>query len=252
MLTIKDLHFRYHKPILKGLSLSVAKGEIVALIGCSGSGKTTLFRLITGLLQPTQGSVILTDGPPTYMQQEDLLLPWRTVAANLLLLQELGPNPSPISQEQLHHMLALVGLEGYEHLFPDQLSGGQRHRVSLARALLQNRPLVLLDEPFGSLDVVIREQLYALLLDIRHRLHKTMIFVTHDFRDAVELADRILVLKEGCLAVELSVHDLPSDQIYRQIRQLLHDTEDMTPKVIPVPLTPPLDEDPPALIHPSH
>lgn len=119
-------------------------------------------------------------------------------------------------------MLKVVGLEGSQNLFPHQLSGGQKQRASLARALLQNRSLLLLDEPFGSLDVAIREQLYSLLLDVRQQFNKTIILVTHDFRDALELADRIFVLQHGQLVAEFSPAVTSALQITQQIKLLLH------------------------------
>ena len=161
MLSLEDVHFAYESPILKGVSFTLEEGEIAALIGTSGSGKTTLFRLITRLLKPSRG-IIGCSVEATYMQQEDLLLPWRTVMQNILLPFELGVNEgAPIAEAR--RLLNLVGLEGCADAYPKELSGGMRQRVSLARALLQDRPLMLLDEPFGSLDVLIREQLYLLL-----------------------------------------------------------------------------------------
>ena len=215
MLCLKDVHFAYDKPILKGVSLEVASGEILALIGTSGSGKTTLFRLITGLLKPDQGE-ITSAGLATYMQQEDLLLSWRTVLQNVLLPFELG-QASPLPEKQAHRLLNLVGLSGYADAYPEELSGGMRQRVSLARALLQDRPLMLLDEPFGSLDVLIREQLYLLLKQTK----KTLLLVTHDFRDALELADRILVLSDGQIVGNFSVAGGDQEELKRAIRDAL-------------------------------
>ncbi|HEY4832338.1 MAG TPA: ATP-binding cassette domain-containing protein [Waddliaceae bacterium] len=207
MLRVENVYFAYDKPeILQGVTFTVTKGEIVALIGISGSGKTTLFRLITGLITPLRGKIVI-DGKSlpeqslltTYMRQDDLLLPWRTVMGNLLLFSEFGKKRVPKDDFQTNAatLLKKVGLEGIEKLYPSKLSGGMRQRVALARALLQNRPLLLLDEPFASLDVIMREQLYSLLRDVRDHYKKTIVMVTHDFRDAMALADRILVLSNG-------------------------------------------------------
>lgn len=230
MLAIHRLQFAYgQKTILDKLSFSVREGEIIALIGISGSGKTTLFRLITGLIQPTAGTISLT-GEATYMRQEDLLLPWRTVLENLLLFTELGkktPQNKEAIQEQARALLKRVGLEGTAQAYPHTLSGGMRQRVALARSLLQNRPLMLLDEPFASLDVIIREQLYALMREIRDQYNKTIVMVTHDFRDAMALADRILVLSEGKIAADYPVlsemrHDpYTANQLIQNIREQL-------------------------------
>ena len=207
MLYVKNIHFSYeNKKILRGVTFSAAESEIIALVGISGSGKTTLFRLITGLIPPTEGIIEIARQPlqknalmTTYMQQDDLLLGWRTVMENLLLLSELGKTKTRKKdiQTQATFLLKKVGLEGTEDLYPRQLSGGMRQRVALARSLLQNRPLMLLDEPFASLDVILREQLYQLLREIRDHYKKTIVMVTHDFRDAIALADRILVLASG-------------------------------------------------------
>jgi NitT/TauT family transport system ATP-binding protein len=236
MLQIRDLDFFYSKDrlILRNLNIQIPTGQIVALIGSSGSGKTTLFRLIMGLLDPTCGRIEIQGPKPTFMQQDDLLLPWRTVKGNLSLAQELGSKPCCLPDEKLTSMLHLVGLAGYENAYPNELSGGQRQRVSLARALLQNRPLLLLDEPFGSLDILIREQLYELLISIRQELNKTIVLVTHDFRDALHMADRIIVLKKGTVAADFLVPEVCSEkQLAHYIRQCLLD-EKMTQAIPPL------------------
>ncbi len=222
MLHVENIHFSYgDKKILNGLSFSVCKGEIVAFIGISGSGKTTLFRLITGLIQPEKGEILIggkrsPEGAEltTYMHQKDLLLPWRTVLDNLLLCGELGGKKErdPTLIKQALELFQQVRLKGHEEAYPHQLSEGMRQRVSLARALLQNRPLLLLDEPFASLDVIIREELYTLLREIRCQYQKTMIMVTHDFRDAMALADRFLVLSKGqIVATHLLTPEIKKD-----------------------------------------
>jgi NitT/TauT family transport system ATP-binding protein len=201
MLEVTNLHFSYNrKKILENLSFTIQKGQIVSLVGSSGSGKTTLFRIITGLIPPQEGEVAINGSTGindvTYMQQEDLLLPWRTVLENTILFSELGKNQRKHTKEEGLPILKKVGLEGYENHYPHELSGGMRQRVSLARALLQKRPLLLLDEPFGSLDVIIREELYELLQGIAFSEKITILFVTHDFRDAIALSDKILILAE--------------------------------------------------------
>ena len=237
MLHIENLHFAYGtKTILDGVTFSADPGEIIALIGVSGSGKTTLFRLITGLISATTGEVRIggcssseRNQMTTYMRQEDLLLPWRTVISNLMLFSELGKKEFQNSdlRDKASLMLKRVGLGGYEDVYPQTLSGGMRQRVSLARALLQNRPLLLLDEPFASLDVILREQLYALLRNIGDQYQKTIVMVTHDFRDAVALADRILILGNGkivasyCLDPATRSDPTCSEKLIRQIREEL-------------------------------
>lgn len=220
MITIKDLHFCFgEKKILNGLSLELKKGEIVSLIGLSGSGKTTLFRLISGLLKPSSGEIAI-ESALSYMREQDLLLPWRSVLHNLLLLGELGLKKA-ISREKALAILAKVGLKGYENHLPTELSKGMRQRVALARALLQNHPLLLLDEPFSSVDVVVREELYNLLkTDFKG---KTILLITHDFRDALTLSDRIMILKEGRINHELLVNETCRNDptIYQKIKAFI-------------------------------
>jgi ABC-type nitrate/sulfonate/bicarbonate transport system ATPase subunit len=232
MLKVEDIYFSFgEKKILQGVSFDVKEGEIIALIGISGSGKTTLFRLITGLISPLKGKIVIRETSlpagallTTYMRQEDLLLPWRTVMGNLLLFTELGKVKAqrPTVLKEAAELLRKVGLEGTEGLYPKELSGGMRQRVALARALLQNRPLMLLDEPFASLDVIMREQLYTLLCDIRNQFKKTIVMVTHDFRDAMALADRILVLAKGKIVGAYSLSRSAAGTCIENSENLVH------------------------------
>jgi len=216
MLTIQNLHFSYgSKKVIQGLSLALAPGEIVSLIGVSGSGKTTLFRLIAGSLKAEQGHINLRPQEVSYMRQEDLLLPWRTVLDNLLLFSELGRKKGERPRLEALSLLEQMGLKGCEGMFPETLSGGMRQRLSLARSLLQNRPFLLLDEPFGSLDVLMREELYKLIKEKK----KTTLLVTHDFRDALALSDRILVLVEGKIGAEIPQGDGAYDALYATLKK---------------------------------
>lgn len=237
MLHVKNLSYNTsQKSVLKGLSFSMQKGEIAALIGISGSGKSTLFRLMMGLIEPGAGEILiegkshhLATESTSYMGQNDLLLPWRDVLSNLLLFTELGHTPVSGKKEEALELLKTLGLEKWKHAYPNQLSGGMRQRVALARALLLNRPLLLLDEPFSSLDVVLREQLYAMLRRIRDQYGKTILLVTHDFRDAFALADKIFILADGSLKhtfeleAGIKTNPLACEKITQQIREyLLH------------------------------
>lgn len=221
-LLIENLSFSYlNRSILKRVSLQLKKGEIGTLIGSSGSGKSTLFKILTGLL-PIQSGKILINGIEefnrhqsiAYMMQQDLLLPWRNVLANLLLSAELGPSTSSnrYSQEEALILLREVGLDQCENMYPEELSGGMRQRVSLARALLQKRPILLLDEPFGALDVGLREHIYQLLRRLIAKHQTTLLMVTHDFRDALSLSDRLFLLMEGSIYKEWKIQaDLRND-----------------------------------------
>lgn len=196
MLEIDSLIFSYQdEPILNGLSLSVQKGEIVSIIGPSGSGKTTLFKLIAGLYSPQDGSIQKADF--SYMMQEDLLLPWKSVLDNLLFMLEV----QSLDNKAVRHKKALevlneVGLQGFEHYYPSALSGGMKQRVSLARTLLLEKPLLLLDEPFGAVDAVRRKKLCALLKTLHKRHDLTILLITHDLHDALQLSHKIYFLEE--------------------------------------------------------
>lgn len=212
MLRIKNLTFSYpNKVVLHNLHLHVPKGEITTIIGTSGSGKTTLFKILTGMVSPKEGTVIIDGlelpkghGKAAFMMQDDLLLPWRTVLRNLTLFRELG-KAIPQTDEIMYEariLLEEIGLKDCEHMYPSELSGGMRQRVALARCLLQKRSLLLLDEPFSGLDLILREQMYRLLQDVRMKYNTTIVLITHDFRDALTLSDRIFLLSDGSITEE--------------------------------------------------
>jgi NitT/TauT family transport system ATP-binding protein len=195
---------------LRRFSLQVERGEFVAIVGSSGCGKSTLLRVIAGLLTPTSGSVIL-DGervtrPSNHVGilfQEPALLPWRSVEKNIHLPFELGSRDSRLGtgdtvaisnpQSLITNLIDLVGLHGFEHAYPRELSGGMAQRAALARALVTQPPVLLLDEPFGALDALTRESLTASLENIWRTTHSTSVMVTHSIREAVFLADRVIV-----------------------------------------------------------
>lgn len=218
MLFVNKLSFSFNTlQVLDNLSLSLPQGDIGTLIGPSGAGKTTLFKLLTGLLAPQAGTISISGSTPTsacrhvaYMMQDDLLLPWRTILDNLTLIGELGKQS--ICQKSLRQearsYLHEVGLADWEDAYPNELSVGMRQRASLSRALLQKRPLLLLDEPFGSLDVALREQMHTLLRELRLKHGTTVLMVTHDFRDALSLSDRIFFLDKGCINHEWMITDM--------------------------------------------
>lgn len=217
ILEVEKVSFLYKdSPLLRNVSFSLKKGEIASLIGSSGSGKTTLFKLLTGVLMPKQGRIKIDNlslpaghGKVAYMMQEDLLLPWRTVLNNMTLSAELGDKQHSKKALELEALDLLndIGLNGCASMFPHQLSGGMRQRVSLARALMHKRPLLLLDEPFGSLDVSLRGQMYALLKLIRDKYHTTILLITHDFRDALSLSDHIFLLSDQHICKEWHMTD---------------------------------------------
>ena len=189
------------------ISLKVNPGEIVSLIGPSGCGKTTLLRLMAGLEQPTEGTVSLDPpvqvdaGGIAFVFQQPSLLPWRTAIQNVMLpLDLIGKGSSSNRREVASELLRTVGLEDAATRFPAELSGGMRMRVSIARALVTDPHVLLLDEPFASLDDMLRNQLGQLLLELWEKRRFTVVMVTHNIAESVLLSHRIVVMREGALA----------------------------------------------------
>jgi NitT/TauT family transport system ATP-binding protein len=206
---------------LNGTTLSVATGEFVAVVGPSGCGKSTLMKVVTGLWPPTAGSVQVSgrevSGPLSIVGmafQNATLLPWRTALDNVMLpLEIVQPHCARLRRERAAYeakardLLGLVGLTGFEHRYPWQLSGGMQQRASLCRALIHDPLLLMLDEPFASLDMFTREELWLALQDLWLARRPTVILVTHDLREAVFLADRVLVMsgRPGRIIAERTV-----------------------------------------------
>ncbi len=186
---------------VRGINLTVAPGEFVALIGPSGSGKSTLVKLAAGLEQPTKGAVAIGGtvmerrlGQTAYMPQTDALLPWRTVLDNVLLGAEVQGRRSTQARERALDMLGTFGLGGFEHVYPAQLSGGMRQRAAFLRTVMMERQLLLLDEPLSALDAFTRAEVQDWLLDVWAHFDYAIVLVTHDVREAVYLADRVVTL----------------------------------------------------------
>jgi len=199
-----DRKSRQTTSALRNIILSVAEGEFVCIVGPSGCGKTTLLKIIAGLDSSSQGAVYLDGKPVTgpgpergLVFQEFALFPWRDVIGNIAF----GPEVRGLSrQERLStatRLVELVGLEGSEHKYPVELSGGMKQRVAIARALATNPEVLLMDEPFGSLDAQTRSQMQNELLRIWNESRKAVVFVTHSVEEAVYLANRIVVLTSG-------------------------------------------------------
>lgn len=203
---------------LAHVNLQVASSEFVCLLGPSGSGKSTLLRIIGGLLPADRGEVTLQGVPLTephpdigFVFQGANLMPWRTVIDNVLLPAEVAHGQSTsIDRERACALLALVGLQEFVDAYPKQLSGGMKQRVILARTLLQQPQLLLMDEPFGALDALTRERLNLELLRIHEEHQMTVLMVTHSIPEAVFLADRVVVLSErpGRVVADVAI-DLP-------------------------------------------
>ncbi|MCV6967495.1 sulfate ABC transporter ATP-binding protein [Mycobacterium intermedium] len=176
------------------VSLHVATGEFVCVVGASGCGKSTLLSLIAGLETPSSGAIDTRGRRVALMFQEPALFPWLTAAANVDLALRARGTPRPQRKERVARLLSTVGLGDFAAKRPHQLSGGMRQRVALARALAQDADVLLMDEPFGALDALTRDRLHAELERIVAEQGLTVVFVTHNVREAARLADRILVL----------------------------------------------------------
>lgn len=212
-LSLRNLRFGFpdHPPVIDGVSLDLEPGELHCLLGRSGSGKTTLLKLAAGLLRPGAGEVQLMDAPPNdpralgFVFQEPTLLDWLQVRDNILLPVSLQRRPGPADREAADALLVQLGLSAYGERFPRQLSGGQQSRVALARALILRPRLLLLDEPFASLDAITREDLQRDLEQLCRAKRVTALFVTHDIAEAVYLGHRVSVLASGRLVHQVTV-----------------------------------------------
>jgi len=208
--------------ILEDINLTVHEGEFVTIMGSSGAGKSTLLNLIAQTLSPSSGRIIFRGnvvagaGMPQdpgcdrqigYVTQDDNLLPWQTVWENLLFPLSLAGRPNTADIDRARRLLDQVGLSDWGGHYPHQLSGGMRKRASLARTLVYNPPVVLMDEPFGALDAETRAQLQEDLLKLWEAERKTILFVTHDINEAIALGDRVIVLSgsPGRVALELQI-----------------------------------------------
>ncbi|WKY45663.1 ABC transporter ATP-binding protein [Eubacteriaceae bacterium ES2] len=208
LIKIKNILKSYGKNlILDNISLEIMPSELICIVGASGCGKTTLLNLVGGFLKADQGEIFLQEHkiekPSSrcimVFQEFDQLFAWKTVRKNVEFpLKKIRKDYSPKEvHECVSHYLKLVKLSDYEKYYPAQLSGGMKQRTALARALALSPEVLLMDEPFGSLDAQTKNELQQTLLEIREKTQTTILFVTHDIREAMVLADRIVVLKSG-------------------------------------------------------
>lgn len=202
-LEINNLYFRYkdsEKVIIDDLSFSIDKNEFITIIAPSGTGKSTLFRLILGLLKPQRGSVqIYNENNKNiigYMPQKDSLMPWRNILDNITVGLELNGYKKKEARKIAVTYFEDFGLKGTEKLYPHELSGGMRQRASFLRATVNNPSILLLDEPFSSLDALTRRKMQSWLLDLCQKQRNTVFMITHDIDEALLLSDRILICTE--------------------------------------------------------
>lgn len=189
------------RTIIRDISIELHKGELVSLLGVSGSGKTTLFHILSGLVTPEEGRVLLggeeITGKPgriSYMMQKDLLLPHKKIIDNVSLPLLLGGMPKKQAREKADGLFAEFGLEGTQYQYPAQLSGGMRQRAALLRTYLSSGGVALLDEPFSALDTITKSNIHQWYLDVMEHIDLSTIFITHDIDEAILLSDRIYIL----------------------------------------------------------
>ncbi|MGB7362438.1 MAG: ABC transporter ATP-binding protein [Rhodococcus sp. (in: high G+C Gram-positive bacteria)] len=195
-------------PVLGGIDLSVAKGQFVSVIGPSGCGKSTLFTLLAGLDSPDSG--VVSAPRCAYMPQKDLLFPWRTVLANTALGLEVHGVDKAEARRRARALFPVFGLDGFEDARPDALSGGMRQRAALLRTVVQGREVLLLDEPFGALDSLNRTAMHDWLQQVWEQYRWTVLMITHDIREAIQLSDRVVVMspRPSTVTADLTI-DLP-------------------------------------------
>ncbi len=201
--------------VLERVNLEVQPGEFVCIVGPSGCGKSTLLNVIGGFLRPTRGEVRVEGEPVTgpgprriFVFQENGVFPWLTVEENVGF--GLGTKPEPERNQIVAHYLEMVGLTGFEQAYPRELSGGMRQRVEIARALAANPAIIYMDEPFGALDFITRLKMRSDLTRLWQSERKTILFVTHDIEEAVQLADRVLVMSRRPATIQTVIPvDLP-------------------------------------------
>jgi NitT/TauT family transport system ATP-binding protein len=200
VLRIADLVLGYdQEPVVEGVNLEVGAGKFVSLVGPSGSGKTSVLRAVNGLLTPRAGQVELNGSRETlgFLFQDDALLPWRTARQNVALGLRIRKVPKSTAHTEADGWLNRLGLEGFGDRYPHELSGGQRKRVAIAQVLALKPRLLLMDEPFASLDAIVRTRITQELLTWVEREHLSVLLVTHDLEEALSASDIVYLLSQG-------------------------------------------------------
>ena len=242
-LSIKEVQEKTgHVVAVKDVSFSIQKGETFVVMGLSGSGKSTLVRCLTRLIEPTAGTVMMDDQDVTKMGTSELLdlrrnkmsmvfqhfglFPHRTVLENIGYGLEIRGTKKQERTDKSMEVLKMVGLEGWHNNYPRELSGGMQQRVGLARAMAVDPEILIFDEPFSALDPLIRREMQDELLDIQQKLQRTMVFITHDFLEAIKMGDHIAIMKDG----EISQVGTPEEIVANPVDQYVKDFCEDVPK----------------------
>lgn len=228
----EDAHAEQRLIALRDIDLEIRRGEFLAIVGPSGCGKSTLINLIAGFLKPLAGSVRVRGAEVTQpgadramVFQDYALLPWRSVEKNVRFALENRQLKLTRTERttRISEAIEMVGLRGFEHSYPNQLSGGMKQRVGIARALVTHPEILLMDEPFGAIDAMTREAMQAELERIIDRTGQTVIFITHSIDEAITLGDRVVVISQrpGTIKEVVEV-DLPRPRLAEEVKQLPH------------------------------
>lgn len=212
-LEIKDVYKAFENTsVLEGVSLELRAKEFVSILGPSGSGKSTIFNIISGLLKPDSGEVVIEGeaytgkaGRVSYMYQKDLLLPWRRVIDNVTLPLIVQGTSKKQARELVQPYFKVFGLDGFEYKYPFHLSGGMKQRAALLRTYMFSKDIMLLDEPFGGLDAMTKNKMHFWLLEVLQQLEASVLFITHDIEEAIFLSDRIYILSERPAVVKKEI-----------------------------------------------
>lgn len=226
---------------VRDVSLEVKEGEVFVIMGLSGSGKSTLIRCLLRLLEPTSGEIKINDYEVTNLNDNELidfrrkevamvfqhygLLPHRTVRENVEFGLKIRGEDKDIRKKRALEAIERVGLKGWEDTHPSALSGGMRQRVGIARALVMDTPVLLMDEPFSGLDPLIRREMQDELIRLQEEMHKTIFFVTHDLNEAIRLGDRIAIMKEGDIVQTGKINDIVKNPADDYVKRFVQDVK---------------------------
>lgn len=226
---------------VRDVSLEVKEGEVFVIMGLSGSGKSTLIRCLLRLLEPTSGEIKINEYEVTNLNDNELidfrrkevamvfqhygLLPHRTVRENVEFGLKIRGEDKDIRKKRALEAIERVGLKGWEDTHPSALSGGMRQRVGIARALVMDTPVLLMDEPFSGLDPLIRREMQDELIRLQEEMHKTIFFVTHDLNEAIRLGDRIAIMKEGDIVQTGKIHDIVKNPADDYVKRFVQDVK---------------------------
>lgn len=224
IITLKDIRKRFGSmDVINNINIEIKRGEFLVILGVSGCGKTTLLKIISGLEQPTGGRVLIEEDREVinYIFQHLALLPWRNVYDNIAIGLEFKRKPAKEINKLVRECIDLVGLSGFEEYMPYQLSGGMKQRVAFARAIVNKSKIILMDEPFNSLDFFTRKQMQEKALSLSRDFGMTCILVTHDVDEAISMADRLIVLssKPSYVLKQFEIGNLRNELSVAAIKQ---------------------------------